>query len=113
MPLMYFFKLLSPDLGGGDPVISRGKDLCRHRRLGETIRSSLFSPLRSLLTQNREHIPPSQGHLGRGDEGGGGGGRKHLENRTRLLPWNSSLLLLSPSPFSLPPSLHLRSCASR
>lgn len=68
--------------------------------MGESITRSLFSLLllRSLLTQNREHIPPSQGHLGRGGEGGR---RKHLENRTRLLPSDStfppSLPVFSPS----------------
>lgn len=74
---------------------------CAEAASQELLSSPLFSfllpHLRSVLTQYREHIPPSQGHHNEGGmEVGGvrGGGGRHLENRTRLpplLPPNNTL----------------------
>ena len=79
---------LSP---GTDAQTVRGETkTCRWDwKVGETARGvPLPPPLCSLLTQNREHIPLSQGHHDEGGRRGGeteGGRRKHLENRTWLL----------------------------
>lgn len=57
--------------------------------------SFFFSPLLSLLTQNREHIPLSQGHH---DEGGGGGGRGS-EKKT---PGEQNMAATPPTAHSFP-----------
>lgn len=88
--------------------------------MGETARGvPLPPPLRSLLTQNREHIPLSQGHH---DEGGGGRRREGEENTWRTehgcccrcspnstFPPSSPPFFLRQSPLP-PPFLYSSSC---
>lgn len=60
-------------------------------------------PLCSLLTQNREHIPLSQGHHDEGGKGGGGGQREGEENTWRTEHGSRSPPTTHFSPPSLPP----------
>lgn len=70
---------------------------CKQHETGETVRGVpfFFSPLLSLLTQNREHIPLSQGHH---DEGGGEGGR----GREKKTPGEQNMAATPPTTHSFP-----------